>query len=425
MIARASNGALSARSRPKSNKRRRTSSTTSSRKRRGVKIGAYAGKLIASKPVGKPKVGARVRERRFGDTGDSSNRAWLTGSSVGCERYFCTLIAEALVIHILRTIKDYRTDKQNDQSAMMDRLVFKFGRDENGDGSGSDAVFNVDMTLANDKSVDGIVRNEGSTPNVVTFDGAEATNPGLNRCIWEMATRGFYPTGVHVYRGTDEIYRDHTLDKATLTMDINGLFKFQNVTKSDSENANINAVDANPLTGKIATFRNMSPTWNKGWLNQQEDAVRNSLENATGRPATGDAWDYSQASNYSYPDITELEAMPARMRTVFSNAKTSTRVYFPPGGFKTFKTRFTFKGHLYKAIRGLTQIKTAADISSAPLHVNGKYPPLGDSFALCLVPTMKSEIDETIKVQFDYQRDGFASVRRYTGGSLPTTNMFQ
>ena len=188
-----------------SGKRKRTATkpTTSTKKRKSrVKIGSYAGKLIASKPVAKPKVGARVRERQFGDNGEEgvANRAWFTGSTVGSEYYFTTLIAEAMTIQILRAIGDYRTDKQNPDSIMFSELRFVFGRDDVRKGSSTAAQFQVDMLIANDQSFDGIVRNEKPTAgfyNVVNYvtggEGAQ-TQPGpspglgLNRVLFSLPT---------------------------------------------------------------------------------------------------------------------------------------------------------------------------------------------------------------------------------------------
>jgi hypothetical protein len=106
--------------------------------------------------------------------------------------------------------------------------------------------------------------------------------------------------------------------------------------------------------------------------------------------------------------------MPLRMATVFANAKTSTPVRFPPGGFKSYKTGFTFKGTMRTFMRDTTQISSGTTPT--------KYPPIGDSFALCLVPTMKTLAGEPITVAYDVHRDGQAHISAYRGGTLPTTN---
>lgn len=72
-------------------------------------------------------------------------------------------------------------------------------------------------------------------------------------------------------------------------------------------------------------------------------------------------------------------------------------------------------------MRDTTQITCDAASVPAPEAI-GKYPPLGDSFALCLVPSMKSIINEPVKVAFDIHRDGAAHIIKYRGGTLPTTN---
>jgi len=174
-------------------------------------------------------------------------------------------------------------------------------------------------------------------------------------------------------------------------MNIRSDFKFQNVTPgAGTSGDNINAIDANPLQGKIATFRNQSPTWNKGWLAQQLVGDQAILTDFSGRPQFNQ-FDYKQTSTNPFTIVTEEQrAMPLKMRTVFGNAKTSTPVHFPPGGFKSYKTMFTFKGSMYKFMRDSTQVLDNSN--------RGKYPPLGDSFALCLV------YDEVCRERTDHCR---------------------
>jgi hypothetical protein len=115
--------------------------------------------------------------------------------------------------------------------------------------------------------------------------------------------------------------------------------------------------------------------------------------------------------------------------TIFSNCKKSTAVSFPPGGFKTFKTHFSQSRNLRALIRDLTQVQSLSRPHNVgyPDHglVNGKYPPSGDSFMMCLLPTIKTVANEDITIAWDFVRDGKAMFTKYKGGSMPTTNMIQ
>lgn len=401
--------------------------------RRGVtKIGSYAGQLIASNRVTVPKAGARIRQRQFGKN-EQANRHWTTGSNMGSERYYVSLLAEAVTTHILRECKDFRSTKTDSSSDVVGQIKLQFSQSDNTKGSGLPRELTIDL---NNTSFDMIVYNAladvpGTGPNVYTSHSGIATGSAatLPAQIWLHATEGYYPSAVYVYRdfAADddvEIYRDTQFAKAKVSMKIISDFKFQNVTPgSGTSGNNINAIDANPLQGKIATFRNQSPTFNKGFLAHIGGGNANSLTNFSGRPTDVsfppgvDSWDKIQASRFTLPVIEQTEAMPARMTTVFANAKTSTAVHFPPGGFKSYKTGFTYSGSIWKFMRDATQIITGS-------NGVGKYPSMGSSFALCLVPTMKSLADEPITVSFDFHHDGIAHIVKYRGATLPSTSMF-
>lgn len=399
--------------------------------RKGVtKIGSYAGQLIASKRVTVPKAGARIRQRQFGSN-TQDNRHWITGSTMGSEKYFCSLLAEAVTTHILRECKDFRSTKSDTSSDVVGQIKLQFSGSDSTNGPGTPKDLTVDL---NDTAFDKIVYNDvtgpGTGPNVYTSDLgiATGTDATLAAQIWLFADRGFYPSAVYVYRDfaaddNVEIYRDTQFGKAKVSMTIRSDFKFQNVTPgSGTSGNNINAIDANPLQGKIATFRNMCPTFNKGFLAHIDGGNANSLTNFSGRPISTSetatsGWNRVQASNFTLPVMEQLEAMPLRMTTVFGNAKTSTPVHFPPGGFKSYKTGFSYSGSIWKFMRDSTQISVSA---TTP----GKYPSLGSSFALCLVPTMKSIADEPLTVSFDFHRDGLCHIVKYRGATLPATNMF-
>lgn len=418
---------------PRTKDRKKSKGKSRTRKhktRKGIqKIGSYAGQLIASKPIGVPKAAARIRNRVFGDSGTATNRAWLFGSNMGNEKYYCSLAAEAIMTHMLRQIKDYRSDKgsQNSGSIYKYEVIFSPTDDKYGTGLSRKMV----MSCSADSSFNGMVYNPlGALGNTVTIDAAPVTavtERTLPAQLFLQAVDGYYPSGLAANRDAftsdSWVYRDTQFGKAQLSMRIRSDFKFQNITPAGAggteDSTNINAVDANPMSGKIATFRNQSPTWNKGWLANQTSSDVNILTNFSGRPATLVNWDYKQTGVEPFTVVTEEQrAMPLRMATVFGNAKTSTPVHFPPGGFKSFRTGFSYKGSIWSFMRDTTQVVNTGNTA-------GKYPPLGDSFALCLVPTMKSIVNEPVKVAFDYHRDGQAYITAYRGGTLPTTNQIE
>lgn len=158
----------------------------------------------------------------------------------------------------------------------------------------------------------------------------------------------------------------------------------------------------------------------------RQQASVNALENYSQRPentvSTSVGWDYKTVGFGDIPDYNEFTAPPLRPSTIFANSKTADKIRFPPGGFKTFKTQFRYDGTLFKLCRDVTQVMYSHDGSDA---ANGKYPSIGDSFIMCLMPTIKTKDDEKVRVAFDFVTDGKVHCTKFKGGSLPTTNMVE
>lgn len=402
---------------------------TSSKKRnkRVAPKRAYAGPLIASKVVRIAKPGARIRQRHFGNI-PSANRNWIGSKSVGSEYFFSSLIAEALIAHLFKKLGNQAVDKDNTSgSSFLARINVGFTREDQTDG-GAQKV-NIQMITTNN-SFNGLVYNT-SPFNIVTQDGSVVSMRGWNEIIYTMATRGFYPAYMFAW-GKDtgstpnehEIYREEALGRANIKMNIRGTHKFQNITPGSGANFDANAIDANPLEGKIYTYRNQMPKWQPTWLASQE-ALIGPLEDYVARPVPWGSTDYAKLnidSTQVMPSINVFEAPPLRPTTVFANCNKSGKVYFPPGGFKVFKTQFSYDGSFRRLVMGLTQAMRNGPGSSA---ANGRVPPLGSCFLMCVIPTLKSLIDESVSVAYDYEKDGEAHMTAFRGGTLPTTNLMQ
>lgn len=445
----------------KSRKKSKGRSKTAKSRKRGsgvspkFKIGSYAGDLISSKAVKLPLKCARIRRREFGST-IAANRCWVSGNSTGSEFYFMSLIAEGIVTYLLQRMGATVADKDHGVGTLMREFEIDFIADEGPDSvAPQKSAVTARMILNNFTSFNSMVYNSSPlAKNTVKYDGIDQIGgfTGLNRILYDMALGGFYPCRIRGYRldedGADDskniVFRDDTFGQGTLALDIRGVHKFQNVTPAreagvaGTSNFNVNAIDANPLEGKLMTFRNLAPTWNKGWLDLQSQVP---LRAFSSRP-DGDlpygnpgSWDYPQASSQAtgtttgLPNIPEFEAAPLRPMTIFANCDKSSPVRFPPGGFKVFKTHFAQSKSLRALIRDLTQVQSTARPTQTgyPNHgaINGKYPPSGGSFMMCLLPSIKTALNEDITMAWDYVRDGKSMFTKYKGGTMPTTNMIQ
>lgn len=420
--------------------------TKKHKKSKRVKTGSYAGMLIASKPVTITKRGVRIRERYSAPAGVITDvrRLWTGANTIGDEQYLFSLIAEAMMENILRSIKDTRSDKgATTDVGFLSKIKLTFVRDAQQYASTTlTRTLEYDIT-GQSNSFNGMVYNNvlGASPNLSLIDGVLTSDiRGLRDHLYDFATTGFYPEKMFLYRldtglATHEILRDTQFGRANLKLSIAGLHKFQNVTPADNVDGaqyNANAIDANPLSGKIYTFRNLAPRFNRGWLSAQGPSTATALDLMVGRPINRNNWDYKQisaltdsAAGIGMPAINEFKLPVLRTRAVFSNAKTSTNISIPPGGFKVFKTKFTYNGSIVRLIRDVTQVMRDPSLNT-PVDTGTKYPSLGDSFLLCVTPAMKTGgADDAVTLGFDFTKDGQAIMTRYTAGTMPTTNVVE
>lgn len=433
----------------RASKRRKTASTA-------------GGAIITGKPVSIPATGSCIRQTTYGEV-DKQNVAWLGASSTGSEKFFMSVIAEAMIAKILRECKDYRSDKDamvETGFSLVDTIQVIFARAlVKEQVIGTDLQHKVVMDVLTDgSSFNSMVYNDQAVKNFVSLDGntypGVVPKPGWNRILYDQAIQGYFPVHCTVLKGAGGsplqtmIYNDTQFGDMHVAMSVDGSHRFQNVTPANqpvgsTENnqytdTNKNSISANPLSGKMYTFSNIAPKFNEGWLSRQGDQVIVNLNLNSGRPLgildrtlgndQSQVWNYAALSAYgagSFPGTTmipEFERPPLRSATVFSNVKTTTSIRMSPGAIQTFRTKFTYDGTLRRLLSSLTQVCQGGQSTPAS-PTAGKYPTLGDSFIMCLNPTMKTRPDELVSLGFQYTKIGKAFFTSKKGGYLPTTNL--
>lgn len=424
-----------------------------------------SGAIIAAKPVSIPSLGACIRQVTYGEVSEQ-NVTWIGSSSTGSEKYFISLIAEAMIAKILRECKDYRSDKDAAVGAglsVVDTIQIRFAR-----AAVKEQVYTlgdlhhlVEMDITNaGSSFNAIVYNRATAQNIVrqdgnTYPGAD-TKPGWNRILYDQAIQGYYPVQCVVLQGETNglnqtmIYNDTQFGGMHVTMSIDGSHRYQNVTPANQPFApaageptpnvytdtNRNSISANPLSGKIFTFSHVAPKFNPGWLARQGDQATANMNLIVGRPLgtldqsstvnVEQVWNYAGISAYNpggWPLLVEFERPPLRSATLFSNVKTTDSVTMAPGAIRTFATKFTYDGTLIRLLTGLTQVSLGGSNGVVTSPTPGKFPTLGDSFMMCLNPTMKTKVDEIVKLGFQYTKVGRCHFVSKKGGALPTTNL--
>jgi len=208
-------------------------------------------------------------------------------------------------------------------------------------------------------------------------------------------------------------------------MNIAGRFRFQNVTKSsgaEESNGNINAVDANPLSGKIFTYRNQAPLFSNSYLTGKDTAAeapfRAGVEDL--QSVSKDFEMYATATNGKGGAAFILPAAPLNPSSIWRNVSSTGVVTFPPGGFKTYTTSYVRSGTIRKYIQEISQTDLVAPPQYSHSH-HGAYPPAGDSFMMCLRPTLKTT-SEAITVAYDTEYVLTGSMKRRRASPLQVVN---
>jgi hypothetical protein len=411
-----------------------------------------------------PATGSCIRQTTFGEV-DKQNVAWIGASSTGSEKFFMSVIAEAMIAKILRECKDYRSDKDALVQAgfsLVDSIQVIFGRalvKEQVIGASVLQRKVVMDIVQTGSSFNSMVYNDQTTQNFVSLDGntypGVVSKPGWNRILYDQAIQGYFPVHCTVMKGLSidtttpvnqtMIYNDTQFGDMHVAMSIDGSHRYQNVTPANqpvgsTENnqytdTNKNSISANPLSGQMYTFSNIAPKFNEGWLSRQGDQAIADLNLFVGRPLgildrtlgndLTQVWNYAALSAYGaggFPLLPEFTRPPLRAATLFSNVKTTAPLTMSPGAIQTHRTKFTYDGTLRRLLTGLTQVNQGG-LATPASPTPGKFPTLGDSFIMCLNPKMKTRDNELVSVGFQYTKIGKAFFTSKKGGYLPTTNL--
>jgi len=396
---------------------------------------------------------------------DKQNVAWIGASSTGSEKFFMSVIGEAMIAKILRECKDYRSDKDamvETGFSLVDTIQVIFARalvkEQVVPAATLQHKVQMDILQAG-SSFNSMVYNDQAIQNFVSQDGntypGTVTKPGWNRILYDQAIQGYFPVHCTVLKGLGSdvqqtmIYNDTQFGDMHVAMSIDGSHRFQNVTPANQPigsegvsnlytDTNKNSISANPLSGKMYTFSNIAPKFNEGWLSRQGEQIIANLNLIVGRPLgmldrtlgndLTQVWNYAAISAYGpggFPGsvlVPEFQRPPLRAATLFSNVKTTAPVTMSPGAIQTHTTKFSYDGTLRRLLSTLTQVNQGG-MATAASPTAGKFPTLGDSFMMCLNPTMKTRENEVVSVGFQYTKIGKAYFTSKKGGYLPTTNL--
>ncbi len=308
-------------------------------------------------------------------------KLWVGGSSIGQQRTHLNAIAHAVLAYYLPKFGDIRGSNEYDPTAT---TIVDFQR-----------FYSYKVQYA-----------KIATPGTVTTEfvaGATLLNKSLVNMASELgqqfdtyANRGLFPQAIMFsHLNTNLVYADQNLSKNKITVQISGRFRFNNTTPAGDggvgESTSINDVDANPLSGKIYTFRNQSPIFQSTFKDAALPFVQDGIQNLNtvypGFEVYGDTTVAAEGKGAAA--FRDIDAPPLNPKAIWKNVKTTGNVAFPPGGFKTFNTSYLRQGTIMTYIRDISQ--AVSNDNGGVLSISAPvYPPAGDSFMMCLRPMIKT-----------------------------------
>jgi len=346
------------------------------------RVGPFLGSIAATKPVKLVKGSTVYRKVAHQQLDSSSGYAgghsmWLGGSSVGNQQDNWQVVADAFICHYLKRVKDHRSSRTqepeaDDEKRIWAGMILTFGR------VGSQTQSGYEVTLLNNdiaSMVSALVTqlkdrwvNHSEVPfkNLIYAKEVDGSGAKYNRVI----------------------FRDDFCEKGVFTFSSKANFKINNTTMAGTAGdgaSNVNAVDANPIDGRIYTFRNRVPIFSPSYLENLDPTIKSQLEQLS---LIGDGVLHDYGVGFGVLNITtapdSLHAPPLRPAVVFNNCKTSTKVAFAPGGYKMFSMSYAHEGTMNSLFK---HIMKQEFVTSSTQRI---CPPGADSFMICLKPTIRT-----------------------------------
>lgn len=400
-------------------KPRKTSKGKQTSKKKGAavksmpkgRIGANQGLIMSNQRVPRPKKGSvQYRRSIYGEV-SAADKVWIGGSSIGQETTHFRTIAHAILAHYLPKMGDMRAS--NTEIAVEPAVFLSYRVKYSKDAPPS--------TQLGTQFADGAVLANQSMESMATALGAEFA---------QRAKSGFYPNTIAFFETLTAVpgdicaLRDNQLGRHKITVAIKGRFRFQNVTHPDSS-SNINAVDANAISGKIYTFRNQAPLYAATYVEALSQTPGTTAQIAAIKElqrVTGSFEMYGTlvgTGGKGGGAFTPIPAPPLNPASLWRNVSSTGQVVFPPGGFKTYQTSYLRSESIAKYVQSISQAEE--NVPTLTYSHNTPYPPAGDSFMMCLRPTIKTS-SEDIKVAYDSEYILTASIQRRRASPLQVVN---
>lgn len=398
-------------------KPRKTSKGKTSTKKLAVtgmpknRIGGNSGLITSNQKVPLPKKGSVMYRRSVFGVVESAKKLWVGGSTTGQQQTHFRAIAHAMLVYYMRKCGDIRGSNDIDPttSAIVDFerwYSYKLQYAKKAQPTSTTAEFFAGATLMNKSLTD------------MAID--------LGAQLEDQANRGRYPQGITLRHSDGTlIFSSQNVGKDSITVKITGRFRFNNTTPAgdgDVANSNnINDINANPISGKIYTFRNQSPIYQETFKDAAPAGEATGIKQLNTVYPSFEVYGLGAGGKGGNAFI-GIDAPPLNPRATWKNVSSTGNVAFPPGGFKTYTTSYLRKGTIQQYIVDISQrvLQDDGTVSTAP-----EYPPAGDSFMMCLRPMIKTSGTENVKVAYDVEHIITAMIHPYKVSALPAVNAIE
>lgn len=386
------------------------------------RIGRNSGLIVSNQKVPRPRAGSiQYRRTRFGSV-QQADKVWIGGSSIGDQFTHFKTIAHAILAHYLPKFGDLRASNAQTPAlyALWLNLTVEYAKDAPTDSMQDTGVPQFENGTA-------VANSDYNTMAHILGDQ-----------LMSMSRKGLFPSGISFkHLATSETgptlkYRDTNMGRHSITVSCEGRFRFQNITPAgtgaEGESTNINAVDANPASGKIYTFRNQAPLFSPQYMSSLSDGT--TIAGVKALQTTATVFDVygttvTAADGKGGDSFLHLAAPPLNAKSIWRNTKTTGNVVFPPGGFKTYSTSYLRSESIAKYCQNICQADAHLVVGTATTPANATYPPAGDSFMMCLRPTIKTATGEHVRIAYNCEHIMKAMIKRVKASPLQVVNLIE
>ena len=392
---------------------------------------ASYGLMDVSKAATAPKTNVVIdRRKTYGSVVNTTNSkmAWIGISDIGDQKTFLRSVARAVLQRYLVKLGDFRTKEDYSPDAL--------------EPGSHNQLWKELQVLYKPEAYNTVHEAAGvashSDGGVITNNRMDTLADTLGDQFHYWAERGFYPADICFYgddfittgtvtRGRPIIY-DNRFGEHIVDAQVTTLFRLHNISPSDQTDAGenpantIHDINANPINGKVFTFRNQRPTFHVGYEEniRNEPTTRDGMEFLNRYDTT---FDVIKAPSNTVDAFAHIEAPPLNARAVWSNVAGQGTIRMAPGSYRTYNAKFGRSMTLRTLIRDTVRVRV--DTAGNDQGVTAKNPPLGSSALFCFQPSMRTSGGEIVKLGYDQTQVYKMSFRFKKQMGLPTRNIMQ